>query len=365
LKQRKLTCLFFFLLTIFAVAVSPLGTIVQREAQYALHPIPPPSPVETNLLIGAYYYPWYDTNYHWAEGYSYHPALGEYSSRNPYIADQHIKWAVDHGISFFAVSWWGDDSWEDLSLRIGLLRAKYLGSIKFSIFYETVGLLGRINSATEVRETLFRNVLYLASVYFHHPQYLRIEGKPVLIFYAAQILHEKLGAGFESVFQELRALIRREEGLDLYLIGDVIQDPKPTRNDEVFLRTFDAVTMYCPILATHYDQLITKVGKMYEAWRLRAEKFGTAFIPTAFPGFDNRESRWREKPIVVPRSVDGFEKFCQMAKRYVDPRIKMVMVTTFNEWHDGTAVEPAEEWGTAYLEVIKSVYSMHVSSAKP
>jgi hypothetical protein len=130
---------------------------------------------------------------------------------------------------------------------------------------------------------------------------------------------------------------------------------------------FDAVTGYCPILAKRYDRQVTKAEEVYAAWRLRAEKFGTAVIPSVFPGFDNTRDNRAQKVIVVPRSVNGFEKFCQMAKQYADPRIKMVMVTTFNEWHEGTSVEPAEEWGTAYLEVVRSVFSMPVtqSPAKP
>jgi hypothetical protein len=362
MKRREYTYLFSLLIIILVIVVSPLGTVIQREARYIIHPIPPPIPVNMDMLIGAYYYPWYDTNYHWSEGYSGHPVLGEYSSRDPYVADLHIKWAVDHGISFFAVSWWGDNSWEDLSLRIGLLRAKYLGSIKFCIFYETKGLLGEIGSAEKAKETLRFHMLYLASVFFHLPQYLRIDGKPVLIFYAAGILRDKLGANFEPVFQELRTTVRVEEGLDLYLMGDVIHSI-PTRRDDIFLRVFDAVTGYCPILTKRYDRQVTEAEEMYAAWRSRAERFGTAIVPSVFPGFDNTRSNIAQKVIVVPRSVDGFEKFCQMAKRYADPRIKMVMVTTFNEWHDGTSIEPAKEWGTTYLEVIRSVFSMPVTQS--
>lgn len=67
------------------------------------------------------YYPWYETNpyFHWAEkGYvppygiasTMMPALGPYHSTDPAVVEQHARWLADSGVGTIAISWWGQDS---------------------------------------------------------------------------------------------------------------------------------------------------------------------------------------------------------------------------------------------------------------
>jgi hypothetical protein len=67
------------------------------------------------------YYPWYETNpyYHWAEkGYvppygiasTMMPALGPYHSMDPAVVEQHARWLADSGVGTIAISWWGENS---------------------------------------------------------------------------------------------------------------------------------------------------------------------------------------------------------------------------------------------------------------
>ncbi|HUE39778.1 MAG TPA: hypothetical protein VMR29_09760, partial [Candidatus Binatia bacterium] len=62
-------------------------------------------------LVGAHYYVWYPDNF--SAGYlraalrpAQTPALGEYDSRDPSVAEKHIALAVSHGIDFFTLDWW-------------------------------------------------------------------------------------------------------------------------------------------------------------------------------------------------------------------------------------------------------------------
>lgn len=70
------------------------------------------------------YYPWYQTNpwTHWAEtGYqppfgiasTMMPRLGPYSSSDRAVIEQHARWMADMGVGAIAISWWGRGSFED------------------------------------------------------------------------------------------------------------------------------------------------------------------------------------------------------------------------------------------------------------
>lgn len=66
------------------------------------------------LQYYAYYYPWYRSGDWSRHGYQDEPLLGKYGTDEVNVAEQHVKWALQTGISTWVVSWWGEDS---LSMR--------------------------------------------------------------------------------------------------------------------------------------------------------------------------------------------------------------------------------------------------------
>lgn len=78
-------------------------------------PITPGNPDSNGFLqYFAYYYPWYYRNDWSRHGYQDEPFLGKYGTNEVGVAEQHIEWAVQAGISTWVVSWWGASS---LSMR--------------------------------------------------------------------------------------------------------------------------------------------------------------------------------------------------------------------------------------------------------
>ena len=43
------------------------------------------------------------------------------------------------------------------------------------------------------------------------------------------------------------------------------------------------------------------------------------------------------------------------AERFVDREQPFLLVTSFNEWHEGTEVEPSTEFGDAYLRLTREL----------
>lgn len=309
--------------------------------------------VPSSLQVGAYYYPWYGHGgYHWNEGYIELPLLGEYSSRDSDTIGRHIAWARDHGIDFFAVSWWGLGDYTDLTLRNHYLRHPDATDVPIALLYEVRSSFRdrRIDFDDPYqRRILARDMATMANLYFDHPAYFRIDGKPVVFIYLTRIFIGDYAAAVEDVREAVAEL-----GYDLFLIGDEVYWGTPQTERA---QLFDAVTAYNMHTATlvedDFEAFQAGVDQAYRRWREALSGLPqTRFIPKAMPGFDDSAVR---PEVAHPRLVPSPERFrasLQLALEHVDPELPLLMITSFNEWHEDTQIEPSERYGEAYLEML-------------
>lgn len=110
-----------------------------------------------------------------------------------------------------------------------------------------------------------------------------------------------------------------------------------------------------------------------------AAEHGCAYIPSVMPGYNDRGVRDTGKaPLsrrLTPKSREGsyFEASLKRALQLVDENAdNLLMVTSFNEWHEDTMIEPVEievetsepedltsglayvGYGTLYLDLLKN-----------
>lgn len=308
---------------------------------------------EGGLHLSAYYYPWYgEERRHWREGYfgqdsEAGPALGEYSSRREETLQRHLQWSRDLGIDNWICSWWGPDSWEDETLRNWVLPALAAeGKTHFCLLYEAAGMLGldpekgiEFDAATS--ERFVSHFRRLCESYFSHPAYFRIEGRPVVFLY----LSRAFTGEYARALMRARAVVEAR-GERLYLVGDEVYwgEPDPQR-----LALYDAVTaynMHGPLPEEgreDWEGFLLACGEVYQRYREVAAGVGTRFIPGVIPGFDTRGHHYP-----IPRAIrpgadpDSFlEAYLRVAQEHLDPELSMLAVTSFNEWHEGTQLEPS------------------------
>ena len=149
---------------------------------------------------------------------------------------------------------------------------------------------------------------------------------------------------------------------------DLISDEVGWGSNYTLGRTdkFDAVMPYAALntietLGT--DNLINDhvegIIDTYQRWDNACEDLGIGFIPGAFPGFNAEGAPWcydDAGSLYVPevrRTVNGLKDFIVSARKFIDPEINMFCLTSWNEWNEGTNLEPSEEFGFSYLEVIR------------
>ncbi len=90
--------------------------------------------------MGAYYFPGWPSREKWQVLAAFPertPLLGYYREGDPDVMDWQIKWAVEHGISFFAFDWYWDRGHRQLehALHEGYLRARFRSFIKFCLLW--------------------------------------------------------------------------------------------------------------------------------------------------------------------------------------------------------------------------------------
>jgi glycoprotein endo-alpha-1,2-mannosidase len=357
-------------------------------------------------LVGAHYYVWYPSNF--ADGYlrgvlepRQRPALGEYDSRMPAIAERQIALAASHGIDFFTVDWWPKRPMQNEAIGSGLLRASNIGDIKFCIFYETSDLGdggdgNRVVFDAPTKDRFVSDMVAIAHRYFAHPSYLRIGGRPVVLLY---ITRQVRGLFPEAMRQMRRSL--GAEGYEPFVIGDEIYwavveaDEDPSAAARVTgdpqlnrIRLFDAITAYNlyvdqPSRHRGYGSASKFLSDSVNLYRRYRDASPIPIIPDVIPGFNDRANRLELDHFVIPRrwtadAPEGSffaEAIEQIAKPLVDPRLRTVLITSWNEWNEDTAIEPLalapptaedvserqlftegytyEGFGTTYLEIVR------------
>ena len=350
-------------------------------------------------MLGAHYYLWYGRptlpiigGGVWRSGYTNHPVLGEYNSRDPRVINQHISWAKEAGIDFFAINWHDSHSWDDITLKDYYLPHKLTSEIKFCLHYDSslaLNIFGnpvsydfnnKYSPSKTKGEKFLEDFEYLADIYFNHPQYLKINGRPVVIIYSAHAFRNN-----SKYFEQLKINMEKKN-VSLFLIADAVcwagvkltkknlsylweKSPKEVikifyrvmhrfslnnLEEDIFLgKYFDGITGYNMYSVNRTPNFLKNIDKVYQKFFSYAYLHNLCFIPTVIPGYDDRNLRGLNRPILERKEGKFYEEFWQIVKKYLDPSLKIALITTFNEWHEGTEIEPSKEYGNKYLELTK------------
>lgn len=266
----------------------------------------------------------------------------------------------DLGIDTWICSWWGGNSWEDVTLRSTVLPV-LMPSVEtdppftFCILYESAGILGLdpekgIEFDAPTTEKFVNDVIFIADRYFSHPAYRKIEGKPVVYLYLSRTFSGEYGDAIRRAREAVRQL-----GYSLYLVGDEVYWGDPDRERMATLDAVTAYNMHGPEVYADLDDysgFLVDCDAIYKKYRSAAAELGVGFIPGFMPGFDATRTPNGAAYYVIPRklSVESERTFLEameeMALRHIDPALKTLALTSFNEWHEGTQVESSKGDGS-------------------
>jgi glycoprotein endo-alpha-1,2-mannosidase len=304
----------------------------------------------------AFYYPWYGTPsvsgywYHWNNSNhnpdnitngrrdipaTDYPLLDVYDSNNETVISQHIQWAKQAGIGCFIISWWGINDFTDNASK-HIMKICEQDNFNFTFYYE---------NTTSINQTL-DDLTYLLNTYGNSSAFYKIDRRPVIFVYQRARDSLERGAypsfdnGWKDVVQDLRA-----NGENPYIIMDFGEYEYDIKTFVDYFETFvDGIHVYNDIeILGIYPPIMQTI---YRNASDLAHSHNKTFIATIAPGFNNTVAGNHILPVVDRQNGATYSLFWQIANA---SRPDGYAVTSFNEWHEGTEIEPSREYGNQYL----------------
>lgn len=301
------------------------------------------------------------------------PLWGYEDESNLEAMAKKIDAAADHGVTTFIFDWYWHEigPFLDRALDKGFLTAPNRGRIQFALMWANHDWIDIFPAKKDVapkllypgtvsRQTFDKAMDYVVRHYFTQPNYWKIDGKPYFSIYEVWTLIDGLGGRDKAraALDDFRAKVKAAglPGVHLNAVGWGKLD-----NEMIHALGFDSVTSYCWVhhtgLPEHtpYDQW---AQKSYDMWDKLKAKWSVPYFPNVSMGWDNTP-RFAWGKTVTGNTPAEFEKALQRVKAFLDeqktgPRI--FTINAWNEWTEGSYLEPDTVHKMAYLEAIKSVF---------
>lgn len=301
------------------------------------------TPIPKQVL--AFYYGWYGNPEfgekwnHWEKvdpakktivNSTHYPALGAYDSHDPKLIEQHCREARNAGITGFIVSWWASGDYHDRGLPL-LLDIAERHNLTVTVYFETV----RPREKPDPKLAL-EDVLYLLRRYGSHPAWLKVNSHPVIFVYGRAVGQIK-PEGWAQVIEGAR----RNYPPGAAFIGD--------RINEQAARVFDGIHTYNPTGQTagkSVTELRAWAKAKYPEWvKTAGDKISCL---TVIPGYDDTKLG-RPAPRPTTDRHQG-KTYGILWEEAIAAKPNWILITSWNEWHEGSEIEPSHENGGRELK---------------
>jgi hypothetical protein len=232
-----------------------------------------------------------------------------------------MDWIAQSGAGVVVTSWWGQNSRENAAVPTILDRASAHG---LSVAFLIEPYSGR--TATTVKS----DIAYIYRQYGQHPAFFRTSQKTKYgtstaqrgLFYVYGLV-DGTESGWRSVLDSLR-----NTSNDAIVLGQ-----EPTLSADVYAGWIDNAHLDGMFV---YD--VTNDGSAYADVNARLSGMNAIFAPSVGPGYVDNRAR-PGSTINKARANGG--TYDLMWQRAILSGAPWINITSFNEWHEGTQIEPA------------------------
>jgi hypothetical protein len=284
------------------------------------------SQAEGERLVLAFYYPWFDENT-WNSGRTPDLPHTPYNSDDRTAMFRQVDQAQSAGIGAFVLNWWGKGNRTEKNLKALLDVAAEKGfrvSVDFDI---NSPVMGGVASYAE-------NLRHLHTVHAAHPAYLSVGGRPVVFFYNVSRLPVATWRSLRDQVDPERSALWIAEGTDL-----------------AYLPVFDGHHLYSVTWPNRVppSQTLSTWGDRVRTYN-RDHGTDKLWVATVMPGYDDRKVRAQAG---FSRSRDGGDYYRQSWEAAIASQPQWVIVNSFNEWMEGSHIEPSQAYGSLYLDLTR------------
>ncbi len=323
--------------------------------------------VKPDRVILAHYMPWYEADstnkqwgWHWTMNHyqpdrmtngrreaasHFYPLIGLYDSNDPDTLECHVLLMKLAGIDGVIIDWYGTDAYLDYGNihrnSQHLIRCIKKAGLQFAVMYEdqTVPKLIEAKRITEEGVVAHgqRVLEWMQTNWFTDPAYLKHENRPVFMVFGSGYYK---GEQWEQIFAKLpkRPCFFTESNRRPPADGG-FSWPQPGGGTDAALREID-----------HF----------YDIARSWPES-----IPAAFPRFkDIYEEAKVHKSWGQIDDRNG-KTYAETLERALKSKAAITQLVTWNDWGEGTIIEPSVEIGYRDLEVTQRLRRQHLDPRFP
>ncbi len=338
------------------------------------------------------------------------PLWGYEDEADPLVFEKKIEAASNHGVNCFLWDWyWYEDGlFLEKCLEEGYLKSKNKSKVKFALHWGNhtwkdihPTLRSSVNNPInlyhgEISEKAFEEMTdYVIEKYFSDPDYWKIDGAPYFSVYESN----KMISGVGGLKNALKCLERfRKKTIDAgfpnlhlnavvwgipilpgssslaNLVGnwlDVSEDFKEP-NDIIKYLGYDSVTSYVWV---HHVEMPTfptveymdMLKKMKEYWYEASKSYSVPYYPNVTMGWDASPRTIQSDvfddigypftSVYTNNTPENFQIALEEAKKFLEEQnLNILNINAWNEWTEGTYLEPDTVNKYKYLEAIKNVF---------
>jgi hypothetical protein len=293
----------------------------------------PPS-VTSQKKVFAFYYGWFCR----AEEGCWNPipagedpAIGRYESNNLSVIDAHIREAKKYGIDGFIISWIGNYPNDIANNRTNVVLSQLLSKAKeigdFYIAADFEPLFMKAIAGSNFENEIKNQIVYLVNTYGSHSNYLKFDNKPAVFFWKNEQFNNQL-------WLDTRSYLNSRSSLGAYFISEA--GPAKEGIYAAQKGVFDNSHYY----STWWQYAMEEQVRM---WTMLP---GKPKFATVAPGFRPTNSgRWADQSANTYKSQWDF---------ILPKQPNYILITSYNEWPEGTYLENSNKWGLEYLNLTKS-----------
>lgn len=324
------------------------------------------------------------------------PLWGYEDESDPKVFEKKIAAAKNASVSalIFDWYWYNDGPFLDAALERGYLHAANRNDVKFAIMWANHDWFdihpAKLGSPPFLQfpgqitpETFDKMTTHIVDNYFRQKSYLKIDGCPYFSVYELYRFVigiggvEKAVEGIEQFRSKTKAAGFRDLHFNAVTFGVQLLPGEDVHDLKSLLDRLDvdSTTSYVWIHhaqlsqfpSTRYNELATA----YETYRSTAvDELGKPYFPNVTVGWDSSPRACQSDiytnrtypfmPVVEGNTPERFGEALRSAKQFLDSspdlKAKLLTINSWNEWTEGSYLEPDEEHGFAYLDQINEVF---------
>lgn len=275
---------------------------------------------------------------------AFYPTLGLYDCLDSGVLEQHVRWAVKASLDGLLWDYMlvGEDNSDkdkplpatiyDRSFRLMLEVLERLElPLQICPWYDSFCWYGY------PVEKIAEHLGYLVRAYHGHPRVLHFDDRLVVYLYSTCAKHSS------ADWQRVRALLAEQNvNHRVFLVAGKMAYHKPDLHEPGL---FDGFSQYNYIMEDWSAAGVIRFSKkIQELAERNSVRFWSA---TVGPGFDGRI--WHHPGRAVTRGLG--KMYEAMWEAAIAARPNFITVCSFNEWGEGTQLEPCLEYEDLYLRL--------------